>query len=197
MPDRSFLELACFLLRIIEEEAVMSRRSRRGGIIAVLLFGLLIAVSALIVGSIVIASNVRLRHQDTADGSRVRVETPFGDLNIDARDNLKPASVGVPVYPGAMREHGNEGGVMFDFDARDGGSRQFSVVTAQYSTTDSAERVREFYRAQLPHWIFTQRMGDAMKIEYSEGGYKRIIAIHARGGRTHIGIASLGEPGVN
>lgn len=183
----------------------MGGNSCKGGIIGVFATGLFIAVTALIVGSIFIANNVRLQHRDTADGARVRVETPFGDVNIDARDNLKPESVGIPVYPGAFREHrghdgsydNNGGGVMFDFDSKDGGRKQFSVVTAEYYTNDSAAQVREFYHERLPHWIFSQRLGDDMKIEFSEGGYKRIIGIHERGGTTHIGIAALGEPAVN
>ena len=125
------------------------------------------------------------------------METPFGDVNIDARDNLKPDSIGVPVYPGAFREHGNDGGVMFDFDSKEGARKQFSLVTAEYYTNDTADQVREFYRDRLPDWIFTQRNGNDVKIEFSEGGYKRIIAIRERGGSTHIGIAALGEPAVN
>jgi len=31
----------------------------------------------------------------------------------------------------------------------------------------------------------------------SEGGYRRIIAIEERRGRTHIGIVAIGEPAVN
>ncbi len=77
----------------------MSSNSRKGGIIVVFLAGLLIAVSALIVGSIIIASNIHLQHRETADGGRVRVETPFGDVNIDARDNLKPETAGIPGLP--------------------------------------------------------------------------------------------------
>jgi hypothetical protein len=175
----------------------MQSSSRKGGIIAVFVAGVFIAVSALVVGAIVIASNVRLQHRDTAEGSRVRVETPFGDVNIDARDNLKPESAGIPVYPGAYREHGDDGGVVLDFDSKEGRQKQFSVVAAQYSTNDTANDVREFYRSHLPNWTLTQRNGHGTKIELSEGGYRRIVAIEERRGRTHIGIVAIGEPAVN
>ncbi len=81
-------------------KASLCKARQKGGIVAVLVFGLFVAVSAVVVGAIVIASNVHLQHKDTAEGSRVRVETPFGDVNIDARDTLKPESAGIPVYPG-------------------------------------------------------------------------------------------------
>jgi hypothetical protein len=174
-----------------------SRVSRRGGIIAVFLAGLAIAVSALIVGSIVIANNVHLQHSRVNGDSHVRLETPFGDVNVDARDNLKPESVRVPIYPGASREHGRAGALVLDFDYADRERGKLSVVTAEYSTEDSADQVRQFYREQLPHWIFSQRQGDDLHIEFSQGGYKRIVSIQERRGRTQIGIAAVGEPAVN
>jgi hypothetical protein len=175
----------------------MQKTSRHGGIIAVFAVALLIGVSALILSAIFIASNVRLQHHDTADGSRVRVETPFGGVDIDARDNLRPESVGVPVYPGAYRERGSDGGVVLDFDSSEGNQKQLSVVAAQYSTTDTPDQVRDFYRAHLPNWIVTQRPGRDARFEFSEGGYRRIVAVEERRGRTHIGIVAVGGPAVN
>jgi hypothetical protein len=179
-------------------EAPINTAGRKGGIIAVFAGGLFITVSALILGTIFIASNVRLQHKDTADGSRVRVETPFGDVSIDARDTLKPEAAGIPVYPGAFREHGNDGGVVLDFDSKHGDQKQISVVAAQYSTTDGPEDVRAFYHDHLPNWVLTQRAGHGTRLELSEGGYRRIIAIEERQGRTHIGIVSVSDhPAVN
>jgi hypothetical protein len=34
-------------------------------------------------------------------------------------------------------------------------------------------------------------------MELHEGGYKRIIAIDEKHGRTHIGVATVGEPASN
>lgn len=175
----------------------MYRTSKKGGIVAVFVVALFVAVSAMILGAILIASNVRLQHKDTAEGSRVRVETPFGDIHVDARDNLRPEAAGIPVYPGALREHGDDAGIVLNFDSNDGGQKQFSVVAAHYSTTDGASEVSKFYSGHLPHWIITQNSGHATKFELSRGGYRRIIAIEERRGRTHIGIVAIGEPGVN
>jgi hypothetical protein len=175
----------------------MYKNARKGGIIAVFAVGVFIAVSALILSAIFIASNVRLQHKDTAEGSRVRVETPFGDVNIDARDTLRPETAGMPVYPGAYREHGDDGGVVLDFDAKDGRQKQFSIVAAQYSTTDSPDEVRNFYRGHLPNWVVSERSGHGVKFELAQGGYRRIVAIEDRHGRTHIGIVAIGDPDLN
>jgi hypothetical protein len=34
-------------------------------------------------------------------------------------------------------------------------------------------------------------------MEYTEDGFKRIIAIHDQDGETRIGLASMGEPAAN
>lgn len=116
----------------------------------------------------------------------------MGDIRVDARDHLNPEAVGIPVYPGATKDKDNTGGAFVDI-----GDNQFSVSAASFETSDSAQQVRDFYHQQLPHWIFTQKSGDKTEIEMSKEGYKRIVAIEERHGRTHIGIVSFGKPGVN
>jgi len=84
--------------------------------------------------------------------------------------------------------------VEFSFDSDHHG---FSVVAAEYSTPDSIDRVIDFYRGQLPHWIVSRSRRRGFQMHYSENGYRRIVAIEERGGRTRIGLASLGEPASN
>lgn len=126
------------------------------------------------------------------DHDKARVETPMGEIRVEATDKLNPESVGVPVYPGAARDRDNAGGALVDI-----GDKQFSVVGASFTTSDSVQQVRDFYHERLPHWIFTQKHGMGTEIEMSRDGYKRIVAIDERHGRTHIGIVSFGKPGIN
>jgi hypothetical protein len=175
----------------------MCTRSRKGGIVGLLLGGLLFAVVAVAIFGIVIANTIKVQHRETSKGETVRIQTPLGEMNIDARDGLNPETIGVPVYPGAQRVKDHRGGVTFDFSGEDGIRKNFSVVAASYSTNDSVEKVREFYSTHLPNWTVSQRHGNDLQFRLSEGGYKRIIGINERWGQTHIGIASFGEPGVN
>jgi hypothetical protein len=136
--------------------------------------------------------DVHVDHTSTARGAKTRIETPLGAIGVEAREGLNPESVGVPVYPGATRDRDNAGGAFVDI-----GDQQFSVVGASFTTSDSARQVRDFYHERLPHWIFTRKNGEETHIEMSNEGYKRIVAIEERHGRTHIGIVSFGKPGVN
>ncbi len=175
----------------------MENANQRGGILVTSLVGTLLFLFAIVAVVAIVASNVKVHQENRGNGARVSIETPIGSMKIDTRDDLRPETVGVPVYPGAVREHGKNGGVTFDFDGNEGEHKQLAVVTALYSTNDSSDQVRKFYRSHLPHWIFTSQDHGKLNIEYSEGGYKRIVAVEERDGRTHIGLASLGEPAVN
>ena len=177
------------------------KRSRAGGILSGLMATFAVVVCAAVLFAYFVAHSVRVRHEDTANGGKVEVETPFGRVSVDARDKLDPQTVGIPVYPGAERENGRDGGALggalIDLDWTGDTHRQLSIVTAKYYTADSPDKVRDFYHARLPHWIFEQRRNGTSKIEYSEQGYKRVILIHERRDRTEIAIASIGDPPAN
>ncbi len=156
-----------------------------------LLIALLVLVCLAVIAGQYIARNVRVNSQDTANGERVRVETPFGSVHVDARKELSPDAIGVPIYPGADREKKDSGGANVDIDWGSG-EKRISVAAAEYTTTDSPAKVREFYHSRLPGWRVEHQ-----QIVSFDNGRKRIISIKEQNGRTHIGIASVGEPAVN
>jgi len=165
-----------------------------GGLILSLL--ILIAIAAALIGGLAYFSEVRINTTQGRHGQIVNVETPIGSMRVQEHERLDPAAVGVPVYPGAVREerNGRSATVEFSFDSSHPG---FSVVAAEYSTEDSIDRVIEFYRRQLPHWIVSHSRRRGVQMEYSENGYQRLVAIEERAGRTRIGLASIGEPASN
>ncbi len=156
-----------------------------------LLIALLVLVCLAVIAGRYVARNVRVNSQDTANGGRVRVETPFGSVRVDGRKELSPEAIGVPIYPGADRANKDSGGATVDIDWGSG-EKQISVAAAEYTTTDSPAKVREFYHSHLPGWKVENR-----QIVTIDNGRKRIISIKERDGITRIGIASIGEPAVN
>jgi|SRR5579871_739353 len=174
-------------------------RSQRGGALAGVLAAFLIlaalAVLGVFVAGVYIADNVHVEKTRTAKGQTVQVDTPIGSMRVQERKQLDPKAIGVPVYPDAIRNPDNHSASV-DFSFGDG-HREFTVLAAEYTTDDSIDKVKEFYHHQLPHWIITSRHNGGVHMEYSEDGYKRIVAISERDGRTHIGLASVGEPASN
>jgi len=169
---------------------------RHGGALAAVLIAMAVVVAVGLIAAIgaglYIARNVTVRE---ARGGKI-VETPFGSVRVREGGRFDPAHFGVPVYPGAERSEDNRKLASFEFDFGDT-HQEFSVIAAEYTTLDSADRVMAWYRDKLPHWLFAERGHGRVRFELTEGGHKRIVAIREHGGRTHIGLASVGAPASN
>jgi hypothetical protein len=167
-------------------------RSRRGGIISGLFFAAVMVCLALVVAGIVVSRTVRIKKVEGINGTDVAIELPGGRLNVQTHDHMSPAVVGVPVYPGAYRTK-DSGGAHFEWSSSDGNTdKNLYVVGGEYRTTDPASDVVEFYRKQLPSLMIVSERNHDTRLEYKEGGIKRIISIHEINGETRIGVASIG-----
>lgn len=166
--------------------------SRRGGIITGLLFAGMMVFLAMLVAGIIVTKTVRVRTNDGSNGTDVSVDTPAGRLNIRARDHMSPALAGVPIYPGARRTDGS-GGADIEWNSADGATdKNLYVVGGEYRTKDFASDVVEFYRRQLPSLMIVTERDGSTRLEYKEGGIRRIISITEKDGETRIGVASIG-----
>jgi hypothetical protein len=174
----------------------MRRYRESGGILSALLWGFLIAiviVAAIGYYGVHFATQIRVDERDTPHGKVVKVDTPLGSVKVNAQREIDPKHLGLPVYPGARQvNRGGGGTATIELDTGDE-HKQFHFVAAVYRTADPVDDVRAFYRKNLPHCIVSQR-----GIEYSENGYKRLIAVHRDGGETEIQVlASEAEPASN
>jgi hypothetical protein len=91
------------------------------------------------------------------DGKDVKIETPFGGMQVKTNDADVLASIGLPGYPGARpaRKHGDEDG---SADVNIGfGGLQLRVKAAEYRTDDPPDKVEAFYRNGL------RRYGDVIE----------------------------------
>ncbi len=174
--------------------------SERGGALGRVLLGIAIigvlGLGLLALTGIYIARNVNVETTETSNGANIRVQTPAGSINIRARERLDPASIGVPLYPGADRVRESGKSAEIDLDLGDE-HKGLSIQAGEFTTPDSPERVAKFYRERLPHWIFNKGPRGKMEMHYSEHGYKRIIGIREKNGETRISVASVGQGAVN
>ena len=175
------------------------KHTQRGGVLAGVLVAFLILAALAVVGvfmaGMYLADNIQVHKTRNAKGETVQVDTPIGSMRVQEHKRLDPKVIGVPVYPGAVREDDN-GAASIDF-SYDSNHKEFTILAAEYSTDDSIDKVKAFYHRELPHWIISQKHNGGLQMEYTEDGYKRIVAIHEQDGKTRIGLASLGEPAAN
>ncbi len=165
---------------------------RHGGIISGLLFAGMTIFLLLLVAGVIVMKTVRVRTTDGTNGHDVSIDTPAGRLSIRARDNMNPALAGVPVYPGAHRTN-DSGGANIEWSSADGATdKNLYVVGGEFRTKDSPSDVVEFYRRQLPSVMVVSERDRTTRLEYKEGGIRRIIVITEKYGETRIGVASIG-----
>jgi hypothetical protein len=180
------------------EAQIMSKPStRRGGVLSGLLFMFLAIIVLAIATGLYIARNVRVQTTHRHGGDDVSIETPGGRINIRAHEDLDPAAVGIPIYPGATRRK-DSGVASLEWASADGTvEKGVSFAGAGLYTPDPEFKVLEYYRTQLPGWLVVTDRDGSTRFEFRKGGYKRMIAIHEKNDGTHIGIASIGDPASN
>jgi hypothetical protein len=166
--------------------------SRRGGIISSLLSLAMIVLLVIVIGGIFVTKSIRIHETKGTNGSDVAIETPEGRLNIRTRDNMNPAITGVPIYPGASRTK-DSGGANFEWSSNKGDTdKNLYVIGGEFVTRDSASKVVEFYRNQLPNVMIVSKPGETTRLEYEQASIQRIISIDESGGETRIKVASIG-----
>ncbi len=171
---------------------------RRGGILSALLLTGLVIVCLAVAGGLYFARNVRVVTTDRSGGSDVSIDTPAGHLTVRTHDKGGAEVAGIPVYPGARAVRNSGGGAVVEWTSNSGRLDKGVAVSASETVTDDpVDKVADYYRAQLPNWMVVNKRDGAVELELREGGYKRIVGIHAEHDGTHIGVASAGEPASN
>jgi len=176
----------------------MPRNHRHGGALAgimlvVLILGVL-GIAAVVSTGLYVAQHVRVTERARHGGTTV--ETPFGSVRVRENGGLDPKHMGVPIYPGAVRVNDSRAlaSLHLDFGHT---HKAFSVAAAAYRTSDSLDRVADFYRGELPHWLISEKNNGGLELSFTRGGYKRFVAIYDDDGETRIALASMGEPASN
>lgn len=113
---------------------------------------------ALVAVSAVLLSTTACIVQDKKSGGEdnVRIHTPVGGLNVHTND-LHPADVGLPVYPGATltaandRDNNKSADIDMSF-----GDWHLRVKVIGYASNDSQDKVAAYYKKAL------QRYGDVL-----------------------------------
>lgn len=176
------------------------RNSRRGGVLLGLLLSALVAVCLVAAFGIYVASQVKIHSHDRPGGGDVSIDLPGGaHFAVHAHEKNRSSVAGVPVYPGSWPDSENSGGgAVIEWGSdRSGKGGGISVEASSMVTDDSVDKVADYYRRQLPNWMFETKRNGEIHMEVHEGGYKRIVAIDEKHGRTHIGVATVGEPASN
>ena len=108
--------------------------------------------SGVVVGAVLLAM-LGCHVNETKDGGNkdVKIDTPFGGMQVKTNDAATKADIGVAVYPGAVpvkKDNGNDDNSAADVNMSFG-SFQMRVKAASYRTDDDQDKVEAFYRDGL------------------------------------------------
>jgi len=120
----------------------------------------------------------------TQNGDNVKLDTPFGSLNTGADAAQVVKDLGVDVYPGATPQKNGTATMTFG---------NVKTVTAAFESSDSLDKVCDFYKAKYPSTNMTT--SDSSHCAIVAGDQKNMITINvqANGDGTKIQIANVNK----
>ncbi len=114
-----------------------------------------LALGAAMTAAMLLPAGCHVDEHKNGDSDNVKIETPFGGLQVKTNDAAVLADIGLPAYPGAQPEKKK------DDDSADVnmsfGHFHLGVKATSYTTPDAPDKVEAFYRDQL------KRYGDVIQ----------------------------------
>jgi len=131
-----------------------------------------------------IAHHTRITNKD----GNVRVESPFGTVESSNNADDAARNLGVDIYPGATMRKGNAANITI---------AGMHTVSAEFETTDSAEKVADFYKSKFPDANMT--MADQGRTTIVSNDKKNLITINIEPSddKTVIHIANVSGKGLS
>jgi len=113
---------------------------------------------------------------------KVKIESPFGNLETSTDPSEAAKNIGVDLYPGA--EVSKDGSATMTI----GGMH---TATAVLETSDSPEKVAAFYKSKLPNTTYSSNQGDHYSMMVGSKDDMTTINIENRGDKTVIQISRV------
>ena len=102
----------------------------------ILLIGVLAVTTIGIIGYRIVKS-AKVSHK----GDNVKIETPFGNVEGSSDPQKTAEQLGIEIYPGAQVQKAGAASVTFG---------SLHTVTANFESSDSVDKVCDFYRSKFP-----------------------------------------------
>ncbi|MGB7623029.1 MAG: zinc ribbon domain-containing protein [Terriglobia bacterium] len=171
---------------------------KSGGALKVILIALgviVILIVVAVVGAGLFIKKAVLDNVSVKEGpggkAEVSINTPKGQIKLNAKSEVSEEKLGVPIYPGAQAEEGSG-----SFSISGEGAKGGTFGGASFTTRDSVDKVVEFYKGRLGSKVnafdSTSEGKHTVVLNVSAQDSWKTITIADEGtGVTKISVASL------
>lgn len=121
-------------------------------------------------------------------GDNVKVETPFGSVESSTDPEKTAKELGVEIYPGAQLQRAGTASVSFG---------SFHTVTANFESSDSVDKVCDFYRSKFPSAAVQSSDQNHCNIVASDQGNSTNISVNSTGGGSKFTIVAMTKKSPN
>ncbi len=162
--------------------------------IAFLLLALLVVVVGVAIwgGLGLLSSAVHIHVNEQGAGKKeVSISTPVGSLEVNK--GVNEASLGLPIYPGATRMLDKDSATV-NIDIAD--ETKVQVLAGKFETSDSIDKVRDFYQARLGDQVTKYRDRDEngkTVFELKHDKQDKVVTLRNNGDKTIIELVRVSE----
>lgn len=157
--------------------------------IVLVIVGVIVLIGVLAVATIGIltyriAKSAKVSHK----GDNVKIETPIGNVETSSDPQKTVEELGVEIYPGAQVQ--KEGAASVSFGS-------FHTVTANFESSDSVDKVCDFYRSKFPGATVQSSEQTHCSIVASGQGNSTTITADSRGDGSSFQIVAMTKKSSN
>jgi hypothetical protein len=105
-------------------------------------------LSTLALTAVLAITGCSISENGSSKNKDVKIDTPFGGMNVKTNDAANLADIGLGVYPGSTRVKEDKDSSTADVDMHFGDFR-LRVKAAGFRTADSPEKVKAYYLKEL------------------------------------------------
>jgi flagellar basal body-associated protein FliL len=155
--------------------------------IILIVVGVIVLIGVLGIASVAFfAYRVAKSAHVTQHGDNVKVETPFGTVESSKDPEKAAAELGIEVYPGAEVQKNGASSATFG---------NIHTVSATFESSDSLDKVCDFYKAKFPSALTTTSDQSHCTIVSNDNKNMITVNIEANGDTTKFQITNVSKKG--
>jgi hypothetical protein len=121
-------------------------------------------------------------------GDNTKIETPFGNIEASNDPQKTAEELGIDIYPGAQVQKAGTASVTFG---------SLHTVTANFESSDSVDKVCDFYRSKFPNATVQSSDQTHCNIVANNQGNSTTINVDSSGGGSRFQIVAVTKKSSN